>query len=325
VTQRQPPKKSAKSVVEIDGRSLTLSNLEKVLWPRDGFTKGDLIAYYRAVTPYLLPYVQGRPLTLERYPDGVDAFSWWEKHVPKGLPDWVHTVDTEPSTRNERLEFIVCDDAPTVVYVANLAAIVLHVWFSHVPTLDVPDFLLIDLDPAADCTLATLARVALTVRDELAAIGISALVKTTGGSGLHAVIPLQARYDWELAKNFSELIARRIHDVLPAATTLLRTPAKRPAGTVYLDYVQVGKGKTYVAPFSVRARDGAPVSMPIPWSEVEALARKRAPTTAPAMVRWNITNVPKLLTSGGDPWREGWKPHRLEGALKKARSLWGLG
>ena len=136
---------------------------------------------------------------------------------------------TEPSTRDERLEFIVCDDEATLVYVANLAAIVLHVWFSHDPTLDVPDFLLIDLDPGEGCTLATLARVALAARDELAGIGIATLVKTTGGSGLHAVVPLEPRYDWELAKGFAELVARRINAVLPADTTLLRTPRQAAA------------------------------------------------------------------------------------------------
>ena len=141
MTTRHPPaRKGSKSVLEVDGRSLPVSNLEKVLWPRDGFTKGDLIAYYRAVTPLLLPHVRGRPLTLERYPDGIDESSWWEKHVPRGLPDWVPTVVHAAEHARRAIEFIVCDDAATVVYVANLAAIVLHVWFSHHPTLDVPDF-----------------------------------------------------------------------------------------------------------------------------------------------------------------------------------------
>jgi DNA primase len=139
---------------------------------------------------------------------------------------------------------------------------------------------------------------------------------------LHVVVPLEPHYDWDMAKGFAELIARRIHDVAPALTTLDRTIARRPKGTVYLDYVQVGKGKTYVAPFSVRPRDGAPVSMPIPWSEVEAMSRKRAKTTAPEMTRWNIGNVPKLLAKSGDCWSEGWTPYRLEPVIAAARSLW---
>jgi bifunctional non-homologous end joining protein LigD len=306
----------------VGGRSLSITNADKVLWPRDGYTKGDLIAYYRAVAPYALPHLTGRPLTLERYPNGIDAEGWWEKHVPRGLPEWVHTVTVDASSRRDGLEFIVCDEEATLAYVGNLASIVLHVWYSRTPTLDVPDFILIDLDPWEGCTLATLARVALAVRDELAAIGVTPLVKTTGGSGLHAVVPLEPRYDWDTAKGFSELIARRVHTVLPELTTLERMTAKRPAGTVYLDYVQVGKGKTYVAPFSVRPRDKAPVSMPIAWSEVEAMRRKRAKETMPEMTRWTIANVPALLAKSGDPWAEGWTPHHLETAITHARSLW---
>lgn len=314
---------SAKTQLTVGGRSLAVTNLDKVLWPRDGYTKGDLIAYYRAVAEWILPYLSGRPLTLERYPDGIDRPGFWEKHVPRGVPPWVRTVVTDASTRHERLEFIVCDDEPTLAYAANLGAIVLHVWYSREPTLDVPDFVLIDLDPWEGCTLATLARVALAVRDELAPLKVKPLVKTTGGSGLHVVIPLAPRYDWDVAKGFAELVARRVHTVLPDLTTLERTTARRPKGTVYLDYVQVGKGKTYVAPFSVRPRDGAPVSMPVAWSEVEAMRRKRAKETEPEMLRWTIRNVPALLAKHGNPWSEGWTAHRLETALTKARSLWG--
>jgi bifunctional non-homologous end joining protein LigD len=314
---------ATKTPLSIGGRALAVTNLDKVLWPRDGYTKGDLIAYYRAVARWLLPHVKGRPLTLERYPNGIDEAGWWEKHVPRGLPAWVPTVKTAASTRHEQIEFIVCDDEATLAYVANLAAVVLHVWYSHIPTLDVPDFILLDLDPGAGCTLATLARVALTARDELAAIGIAPLVKTTGGSGLHVVVPLQPRYDWDQAKGFAELIARRINALAAEYTTLERTIARRPHGTVYLDYVQVGKGKTYVAPFSVKPRDGAPVSMPIAWSDVEAMRRKRAKETAPEMTRWNIGNVPKLLAQHGDLWAADWKTTRLEPALDRARSRWG--
>jgi bifunctional non-homologous end joining protein LigD len=313
---------AAKTGLTIGSRSLQVTNLDKVLWPRDGFTKGDLIAYYRAVAPWMLPHIQGRPLTLERYPNGIDAPGWWEKHIPKGLPDWIPTVTTPQSERHADIEFMLANDEATLAYAGNLAAIVLHVWYSQVPTLDVPDFVLIDLDPHEGCTLATLARVALVARDELAAVGVTPLVKTTGGSGLHVVVPLEAHYDWETAKGFAELIARRINTVAPEYSTLERAIKRRPKGTVYLDYVQVGKGKTYVAPFSVRPRDGAPVSMPIAWSEVEAMRRKRAKETGPEMARWNITNVPKLLAKTGDIWTEGWRPYRLEPVLTSARSLW---
>ncbi len=311
------------SAVDIDGRIVVLSNPDRPLFPRDGYTKGDLVAYYRSMAPFILPYLKDRPLTIERFPTGIDGETWWEKEKPRGMPAWVRTAAVDASTRRDHIDFIVCDDEATLAYVANLAAIVLHIWYSHLPTLDTPDFVLIDLDPF-ECGIATLARVALRFREELAAIGLHPLVKTTGGSGLHLVIPLEPRYDYDLAKSFAELLARRIHDVMPDETTLERTIVKRAKRTVYLDYVQVGKGKTYVAPFSVRARDGAPVSMPLRWPEIEAMRRKRGSETGREMARWTIKNVAKLVHTGGDPWAgEGWVPQRLESALTTARTLWG--
>jgi bifunctional non-homologous end joining protein LigD len=312
-----------KTLVEIDGRSVAVSNLEKILWPRDGYTKGDLIAYYRAVAPQIVPYLRGRPLTVERFPNGIDGQTWWEKEKPKSLPEWVRTTRV-PSGSNARghVEFLVCDDEATLAYVANLAAVVLHVWYSHLPALDVPDFILIDLDPF-ECTLATLAKVALRFREQLEAIGLRGYVKTTGGTGLHVVIPLEPIYGYDAAKMFAELLARRVAGLEPERTTLERTIAKRRKGTVYLDYVQVGMGKTYVAPYSVRGRDGAPVSMPLGWGEVESMTRKRARETSGEMLRWTIADVPALVAKHGDPWAvEGLTPQRLEGALQTARSLW---
>lgn len=314
--------KRVESTVEIGGRNVVLSNPDKLLFPRDGYAKRDLVGYYRAMAPWILPYLRNRPLTIERFPDGIDGETWWEKDKPRGLPTWVRTVAVDASTRRDHIDFVVCDDEATLAYIANLGSIVLHVWYSHVPTLDTPDFILIDLDPY-ECGIAVLARVALRFREELANIGLHPLVKTTGGSGLHLVIPLEPHYDYELAKNFAQLVAQRVNGVAPDDTTLERTIAKRPKGTVYLDYVQVGKGKTFVAPFSVRARDGAPVSMPLRWPEVEAMRRKRASETTREMARWTIANVPALVAKNGDSWAgDGWVPQRLEAALEAARANW---
>ncbi len=317
--------KAAKSALTIGGRSLALSNPDKVLFPADGYTKSDLLAYYRAVAPLLLPYLRDNPLTMERFPDGIAvARGIWEKHLPRYTPEWVQRI-TVPATTGEPRDvtFLICGDEATLAWLVNLAAITLHIWYSHVPTLDVPDVILFDLDPGERCPLARLARVALAFREELGNVGLRAYVKTTGGMGMHVLVPLEPHYDYEIAKGVSELLARRINTVLPKDTTLERTIARRPEDLVYLDWVQVGKGKTYVAPFTVRARDGAPVSMPLGWAEVEAMRRKRAPETTAEMRRWTIRNVPGLVAKSGDPWRrEGWEPQSLEGALSRARSLW---
>jgi len=321
---------ATKERLVIDGRELALSNRDKVLWPQDGYTKGDLVAYYREVAPYIVPHLANRPLTLQRYPDGIDGQSFFEKNASKHLPEWIPTVTVASEHgKRDRVRFIRCNDEATLVYVANLAAIVLHVWTSHEPDLDVPEFLFFDLDPFDGCTVATLAKVALELRQTLAEIGLTTAIKSSGGSGLHVAIPLAPVYTYDICRGFAEVVARTVNARLPKLTTLERMPAKRAAGTVYLDYVQVGRGKTLVAPFSVRARAGAPVSMPLDWSEIEGMARKRsrgatlARGTEGEFARWTIANARTTLAERGDLWSgERWQEQRLDGAVARARTAW---
>jgi bifunctional non-homologous end joining protein LigD len=309
----------------IGSRTLSLSNLDKVLWPRDGYTKGDLIEYYERVASHALPHLKDRPLTLQRYPNGIDAAAFFEKQIPRGTPDWVDRVTIPtPGGSRSHVTFAVCNDMPTLIYLANLATVVLHVWTSRMPALEEPDFVIFDLDPGEKCTLKTLATVAVKVRDLLASIGLKPLVKTTGGYGVHVVVPLASGYSYDTAKIFAELVARRAAGQLSEQATLQRTIAKRPASAVYIDYVQVGHGKTIVAPYSARARDGAPVSTPLHWAEVEALLRRRA-ATAPAdeFAKHTIATTPKRLEREGDLWGpKFWKKQRLEPAIRKAKRLW---
>jgi len=309
--------------VKVGTRTLALSNLDKVLWPHDGYTKGDLIEYYRSVAPSILPHLKDRPLTLQRYPDGIDAFSFFEKSLPKGVPDWVQRVSTR-GAEGKKITYIVCNDEPTLIYVANLASIVLHVWTSRVETLDEPDFVFFDLDPGERCSLKTLCSVTLAMRETMRAIGLDGLVKTSGGMGLHFFVPLQAGYSYESVKLFAELAARHVASQNGDSVTLERTVKKRNQEAVYLDFQQVGRGKTYVVAYSVRAREGAPVSTPLEWSEVEAYARKRG-TVAPwdEFAKFNIATAPKRLKSDGDLWGgKAWKKQRLEPAITKAQKLW---
>lgn len=309
----------------VGARTLSLSNLDKVLWPRDGYTKGDLIDYYKRVAPYAVPHLQRRPLTLQRYPNGIDGAAFFEKQMPRGTPEWIDRVTVPtPGGSRSHVTFVVCDDMPSLVYLANLATIVLHIWTSRIPALDEPDFVIFDLDPGEKCTLRTLATVTLAVRDLLAQIGLKPLVKTTGGYGLHVIVPLASGYSYDTAKVFAELVARRAAGELRELVTLTRTIAKRPQSAVYIDYVQVGHGKTIVAPYSVRARDAAPVSTPLDWAEVEALERRRG-AVAPAdeFAKYTIATTPKRLDREGDLWGpKHWKKQRLEPAIGKARRLW---
>lgn len=309
----------------IGSRTLSLSNLDKVLWPRDGYTKGDLIEYYQSVASFAVPHLAGRPLTLQRYPNGIEGQTFFEKQMPRGMPDWIERVTLPtPGGSRSHVTFAICSDAPSLVYFANLATIVLHVWTSRLPAIEEPDFVVFDLDPGEKCTLKSLATVALGVRGLLAAIGLTPLVKTTGGYGLHVVVPLASGYSYDTAKIFAEIVARRAAEELGELVTLQRTIAKRPQAAVYIDYVQVGHGKTIVAPYSARARDGAPVSTPLHWSEVEALERRRTPA-APAdeFAKHTIATTPARLEREGDLWgRKYWKKQRLEPAIRRAQRLW---
>jgi bifunctional non-homologous end joining protein LigD len=311
--------------VQVGNRRLSLSNIDKVLWPRDGYTKGDLIRYYEQVSEAIVPHLAGRPLTLERFPNGIDASSFFEKNIPKGMPDWVHRATLgSPEGHRSKITYVVCDDTPSLIYLANLAAIILHIWTSRVGSLDEPDFVLFDLDPSDRCTTKTLVAVALSLRDLLVDLGLKPLVKTTGGHGLHVVVPLAAGHSYEQAKIFAELVARHLAAQCGEMVTLERTIKKRRPTAVYIDYVQVGHGKTLVAPFSVRARDKAPVSWPLEWSEVQALGRSRATDPADAVTKYNMSTVPAMLQKEGDRWSgRSWKREKLRSVVGRARKLWG--
>jgi bifunctional non-homologous end joining protein LigD len=315
---------SERTTIDVGSRRVTVSNLDKVLWPHDGYTKGDLIAYYRAVATTIVPYLKERPLTLQRFPDGIAGPSFFEKNLPKGVPDWVDRVTTSSSEGGKKVTYVVCNDEASLVYAANLASIPLHAWTSRVETLDEPDFVFFDVDAGDDCTLKTLASVTLAIRDALAGIGLQSLVKTSGGMGLHVFVPLAGGYSYESAKLFAELVARHVASGLDDRVTLERAIAKRHPAAVYLDYVQVGRGKTYVVPYCVRARDRAPVSTPLEWAEVEALARKRGSIVpADEFAKFTIATTPKRLKAKGDLWAgKAWKKQRLEPAIQAAQANW---
>lgn len=296
----------------IGGRELTLSNLDKVLFPKDAYTKGDLIAYYLSVAKWILPHLRDRPLTLQRYPDGIEGQSFFEKQAPKFTPEWIPTINVSAEQGSRKIAYILCNDEPVLAWCANLASIVLHVWYSQRKTLEYPDYALFDLDPGEGCTIKTLATVAFEFHDMLGEFGLKPLIKTTGGSGLHLVIPLEPKFSYDSVKRFAEVAAKRIASEMPKLTTLERSVARRPKGTVLLDWVQIGRGKTVVPPYGVRARDKAPVSMPLDWSEIDELCSKRG-TPQAVNARWTIANARKRLETEGDLWGpKYWKPAKLK-------------
>ncbi|WP_420440646.1 DNA ligase D [Candidatus Palauibacter sp.] len=253
---------------------LPLSNLDKVFWPEEGYTKGDLIAYYGDIAPWLLKFLQDRPLVLTRYPDGIDGKSFFQKNAPGFQPEWVRTaaIWSEGSERN--IHYFIADDPATLVFVANLGAIPLHVWASRIGSLDRPDWCLLDLDPKHKrddeevyAPFGDVVEVARTIGELCEEIGLPSYPKTSGSSGIHVMIPLGGQLDYEQSRTLALLLAKTVAAEIPGRATIVRNPAGRD-GKIYIDYVQNGRGRLVVAPYSVRPRAGATVSAPLRWAEV---------------------------------------------------------
>jgi len=296
-------------------RPQRFTNLDKVLWPEDGFTKGDLVRYAVAIAPWMLPYLRDRPLAVERWPDGIRGHSFFQKHAPGHTPSWVRTVVVPGDEGEERC--FVCDDADTLAWLANLAAIPLHVWSARVATLDRPDYCILDLDPkeAPFAHVITLARAAHRLCGEL---GLAVHVKTSGSSGLHVLVPLGRQIDHAASVSLAQLLSHVLVARHPDLATVARNPALRER-RVYLDAFQNGRGKLLVAPFSVRPLPGVPVSMPLRWSEVDGRLTPRAFSARDAvgrMERLGADPLSGLLAETPDLARAF---ERLERALGSAR------
>jgi len=271
--------KSAKSTVEVEGRRLALSNLDKVLYPETGFTKGEVIDYCARVAEVLLPHLRGRPISFKRYPDGVDGEGFFAKNAPRGTPDWVRTVrlPVPGSTKNrETIDYVVIDDLPTLIWAANLAALELHVpqWtVGPRGAVRGADLLVLDLDPGSPATVVECSRVAVMLRDELAADGLTAYPKTSGSKGMQVYAPV-VPVSSDRTSAYAHDLAKRLEAAHPDLVVSRMAKELRP-GKVLVDWSQNNAAKTTVAPYSLRARPMPWVSTPLTWDEVEAC---RAPT-----------------------------------------------
>jgi bifunctional non-homologous end joining protein LigD len=248
--------------------SFTFSNLDKIFWPLERYTKGDLIEYYRAISPWLLPYLADRPLVLTRFPDGIEGKSFFQKDAPEYAQAFVRTVTMWSADSQRDLDYFVCDNVEALLYIANMGAIPLHIWGSRVATLETPDWCILDLDPKG-APFTDVVKVALALKDLCDAIGLPSFVKTSGSSGLHVLIPLGRQCTFEQARTLGGLLARLVATELYEIATVVRQVNKRD-GKVYLDYVQNGHGRLLAAPFTARPVPGALVSAPLLWKEVTA-------------------------------------------------------
>jgi len=278
------------TTVEIDGKPVELTHLEKVYWPEEGITKGDLIAYYREISPVILPYLIDRPQSLNRFPNGIIGEHFFQKDI-NDAPKWAETIRLKTESKNEELvDYLVCQDEATLIYMINLGCIEINPWSSRVNSLDNPDYAVIELD-AHSSTFAMTVQVALVVHQILEEIGAVNRVKTSGQTGLHIFVPLAAKYSYEQARQFAQMISQKVNRQVPELTSLESKPQKY-IGKIHLDYPQNAKGKTMVAAYSLRPRPGAPVSTPLDWDELHQ------PGISP--LDFTIKNIRDRLARKGD-------------------------
>ena len=273
-------------------RTVAFTNLDKVFWPDAGYTKRDLIEYYRAIAPWLLPYLADRPTVLTRYPDGILGKSFYQKNAPAWAPDWIRTATVASGSSDRELNYFVAEDVDALLYLANLGTIPLHIWHSRVAEPATPDWCLLDLDPK-DAPFAHVVESALFLHSLCEEVGFPNYVKTSGSSGLHVLIPLGAQMTYDQSATLGELIARMTVKAFPGIATIERTVRKR-GGKVYVDYLQNRRGQLVAAPFSAREKSGATVSAPLRWKEVGR---------GLALADYTIKSVPRRMRAlkAGDP------------------------
>ena len=274
----------------LNGHTLQLTNLDKLYWKKEKFSKGDMINYYLQIAPYMMPYMLDRPQSLNRHPNGIAGPNFYQKDMKGKQAPWMKVHRDFSESTGEHIEYLVCSEEATLIYMANLGCIEMHPWHSRSATWENPDWCLIDLDPDKPNSFGQVMDVALVVKQLLDSIGAPAYCKTSGSTGIHIYIPLGAQYDYDQSKQLAELIVTIVNGELPELTSVERSPAKRK-GMIYLDYLQNRQTQTAAAPYSLRPKPGVPVSTPLDWSE---LKKGLTPTT------YNARNIFDRLKVEGD-------------------------
>lgn len=293
---------------------VALSNLDKIYWPQEGYTKGDLLAYYYDISKTIQPYLKNRPLIMKRYPNGI-AGSYFHQHDVNEAPDFVHTASLEVlEDGGHTVDYIIGDNLATLLYMTNLGAIERHPWHSRIDNLGCPDWIVFDLDPGEGISYGTICELAVKVGEFLESIKLKSYPKTSGSKGMHVYVPIKPVYSYEEVAVFAEQVATQIANENQQIATVERSLKKRKKGQIYLDHMQNARGKSVVAPYSVRPRPGATVSAPLEWDEVKS--KKITPQ------KFTIHNISERLTKKEDIFKSvlGNK-QSLRAAIEKMNAL----
>jgi len=266
--------KASETTVDIQGRHLKLSNLDKLMYPEVGFTKGQVIDYFVRIAPVLVPHLQGRPLTMKRYPGGVNDEFFYEKNCPKHRPDWVKTAPVWSGGNNKWMQYCLVEDLPTLVWAANLASIELHTSLSLGKKIEQPTMLVFDLDPGPPANIVQCCQVGLWVRKIFEKLAMKSFAKTSGSKGLQVYVPLNTSVTYEQTKSFAKEIARLLEGAFPDQVVSDMKKALR-TGKVFVDWSQNDQHKTTICVYSLRAKDRPTVSTPVTWKEVEQCLKKK--------------------------------------------------
>ena len=298
-------------VVRVNGREIQISRPEKVLFPEDGTTKGELVEYYARIAPWMLPHLRDRPLTLERYPNGINTKRFFQKEVSSYFPDWIQRVTVEKV--GGQVTHVVCNDTATLVYIANQACVTPHIFLSRLDKVHHPDQLVFDLDPQGEEfePVRSTARAFKQLLDEL---GLPAFLKSTGSRGLHVAVPLQRREEYEPVRDFARELAAIVVSQAPKERTIEQLKVQR-GGRVFIDTNRNGYAQLVAPAYAVRARKGAPVSVPLDWSE---LRKKNLRSNS-----FTIRTIFDRLEDTPDPWAEFW--NSAVSLTKARRALQRLG
>jgi len=280
-----------RTTVTVDGHDIEISKLDKELYPHDGITKGDVVDYFQAVAEAMLTHIADRPLTMVRFPDGIDAEGFFQKEASEHFPDWVRTVDVPVRGGGKPVRQVVCNDAATLVYLANQACLEFHVGLAKVDDLEHPDRFVVDVDPPADVELSDLRNAVRRVKDAFEEVGLTPFVQLTGGRGFHVVAALDGSASFDDVLPFARTFASHIAEQDPDHLTVEQRKEKR-GDRIFLDVNRNAYGQTAIAPYSLRAREGASVATPIEWKELGRVE--------PGCV--HVDSVRRRLSQKQDPW-----------------------
>lgn len=281
-------------VVTLNGKKVTLTNQQKLYWPDEKITKGTLLDYYLEMADYVLPYLKDRPLSLHRFPNGINDPGFYQKDIDTAtVPEWLKTVQLHAASASRDVDYLVCNNTATLAYMVNLGCIEINPWLSRVKNLENPDYLVLDLDPE-NIAFKHVVETALAIKELLDQLKVKAFCKTSGASGLHIYVPTGGKYNYETCRLFAEYVAKQVQQQLPDITSVIRSKSKRNK-KVYIDYMQNSRGQTIASPYSVRPKPGATVSAPLNWDEL---------TDDLAISDFNIGNMADRIRDVGDLWKD---------------------